>query len=261
MSSVLKRMGEDPPVPFGHRGDDHHPGAGTLSVYTVFAIPYRQAIQLWRGGENLWIENPRNAAPAWFNLFRRQLARPRWSSSRKEVPERKAAHDLDGLKEVRIELPVYFHLRRLSERDQPFSLGALLRAASPYISVTWITPDGREIVLADQSIKREASIRLSQDTRLERRLRGLAGRRSACSPNPDRQGEPVPLKGEYQLVVDGLLFEAGDDLDAKLVVYGQLHGLAGTDHRRRDLTVALLWGAPIALAFGFLAASARRSAR
>jgi peptide/nickel transport system permease protein len=29
-----------------------------------------------------------------------------------------------------------------------------------------------------------------------------------------------------------------------------VHGLAGTDHRRRDLMLALLWGTPIALAFG-----------
>jgi len=33
-----------------------------------------------------------------------------------------------------------------------------------------------------------------------------------------------------------------------------VYGLAGTDHRRRDLMVALLWGTPIALAFGLLAA-------
>ncbi len=38
------------------------------------------------------------------------------------------------------------------------------------------------------------------------------------------------------------------------MVYGQLHGLAGTDHLRRDLTIGLLWGIPVALAFGFLAA-------
>jgi peptide/nickel transport system permease protein len=44
------------------------------------------------------------------------------------------------------------------------------------------------------------------------------------------------------------------DIDAKLVVYGQVAGMAGTDHQRRDLTVALLWGTPIALAFGLLAA-------
>jgi peptide/nickel transport system permease protein len=37
-------------------------------------------------------------------------------------------------------------------------------------------------------------------------------------------------------------------------VFGQVHGMAGTDHRRRDLMVSLLWGTPIALAFGLLAA-------
>ena len=36
--------------------------------------------------------------------------------------------------------------------------------------------------------------------------------------------------------------------------YGLVHGIAGTDHRRRDLSVALLWGTPIAMAFGLLAA-------
>jgi peptide/nickel transport system permease protein len=34
----------------------------------------------------------------------------------------------------------------------------------------------------------------------------------------------------------------------------EVHGMAGTDHRRRDLMVSLLWGTPIALAFGLLAA-------
>jgi peptide/nickel transport system permease protein len=56
------------------------------------------------------------------------------------------------------------------------------------------------------------------------------------------------------LRVSGLTFEDGADLDAKFVMYGQVHGLAGTDHRRRDLMVSLLWGTPVALAFGLLAA-------
>jgi peptide/nickel transport system permease protein len=43
-------------------------------------------------------------------------------------------------------------------------------------------------------------------------------------------------------------------VDAELILYGQVHGIAGTDHRRRDLMVALLYGTPIALAFGLLAA-------
>lgn len=66
--------------------------------------------------------------------------------------------------------------------------------------------------------------------------------------------EQLAIRGRYELRVEGLMFEEGADLDARLVVYGQVHGLAGTDHLRRDIMVALLWGTPIALAFGLLAA-------
>ena len=40
----------------------------------------------------------------------------------------------------------------------------------------------------------------------------------------------------------------------EFVLHGQDYGLAGTDHARRDLTLPLLWGAPVALAFGLMAA-------
>ena len=42
-----------------------------IALYGVIAIPYSEAIRLWRGGEGIWIENPRNAQPAWVNLFSR----------------------------------------------------------------------------------------------------------------------------------------------------------------------------------------------
>jgi peptide/nickel transport system permease protein len=37
------------------------------------------------------------------------------------------------------------------------------------------------------------------------------------------------------------------------VLYGKLFGLAGTDQGRRDLVLPLLWGTPVALAFGLIA--------
>jgi len=38
-----------------------------------------------------------------------------------------------------------------------------------------------------------------------------------------------------------------------VVVYGCVYGIAGTDHLRRPLIIGLLWGTPIALAFGLTA--------
>jgi len=62
-----------------------------------------------------------------------------------------------------------------------------------------------------------------------------------------------PLKGKYELIIDGVLYGEDSDVDAKLIVYGKVYGLAGTDHLRRDLMIALLWGTPIALSFGLIA--------
>jgi peptide/nickel transport system permease protein len=63
-----------------------------------------------------------------------------------------------------------------------------------------------------------------------------------------------PLKGTYKLWIATTLFEQNANLDAQVILYGQVYGLAGTDDLRRDLLVALLWGTPIALVFGFLGA-------
>ena len=39
-----------------------------VAIYTMIAIPYNKAIELWRGGEDVWFMNPKNVPPAWFNL-------------------------------------------------------------------------------------------------------------------------------------------------------------------------------------------------
>ncbi|TLZ99736.1 MAG: ABC transporter permease [Methanobacteriota archaeon] len=64
------------------------------------------------------------------------------------------------------------------------------------------------------------------------------------------------LKGKYSIKfeVDG--FSSVDDANARAVVFGTVYGLIGTDDQRRDLLIALLWGAPVALAFGLAGALA-----
>jgi peptide/nickel transport system permease protein len=61
------------------------------------------------------------------------------------------------------------------------------------------------------------------------------------------------LQGQYQLLITGTTFEPDSRIDAEFVFHGQVYGLAGTDHARRDLLIPLLWGAPVALTFGLVA--------
>src|SRR5215207_10757738 len=41
------------------------------AIYAMVKIPYKEAIRLWRGGEEVWYQNPKFAPPAWINYFSR----------------------------------------------------------------------------------------------------------------------------------------------------------------------------------------------
>ena len=226
-------------------------GLVILAVYTVIALPYGEAIRLWRGGEEVWIENPKNALPAWVNLLPGRNLPETLVLSTRDGAAKTVRTASGGLREVEISLAFDYQYD-----DFPSELSLFLDASyeerRPYVSAFWRTPDGREIDLMEGSVRASERYSISQDRQLRQTLGGRAPEVGLFT-DPSAP-DPVPLRGRYELIIDGLLFEKDADLDAKLVVYGKVYGVAGTDHRRRDITVALLWGTPIALVFGLLAA-------
>jgi peptide/nickel transport system permease protein len=221
-----------------------------FSIYAVVALPYDEAIRLWRGGPGVWDETPRNAEPVWFDLFIEGDA-PRTivvrSGDTGTITEEATG---DGMKRVEIVLPFQYdydgfptELRLYSEADY--------EGSRQPATVSWWTPDGRTIILQEHRVlKTKDTYYISQDDELRMQLSGMAPHKGLLvDPNDDEK----PLKGEYRLILTTEVPQTAE-LDAKLVAPGQLHGLAGTDHRGRDLLVALLWGAPIGLMFGVFAA-------
>ncbi len=223
-----------------------------VAIYAVVAIPYSEAIRLWRGGEDVWGEYPKNAAPAWTNLFSRaRLPETLVLSSQDKAASKTAKPLSEDTTDIQILLPFDYPYDGFPQEVSVF-FNARYDQKQPHVSLAWLTPDGREVRVGDFSLAPTQVYRVSLDARLQRRL-GDRPPEQGLFAQPDV--EPlVPVKGRYTLRIDGLVFEANADIDAKLVLYGQVHGPAGTDHRRRDLTVALLWGTPLALAFGLLAA-------
>ena len=122
----------------------------------------------------------------------------------------------------------------------------------PTATISWLTPDGREIALGQRRLSGTDRYKISQDQQLLNTL-GTRTVESGLFSNPVSE-KPSVIKGQYTLLINGLTFENGSDIDAKLVVYGKVKGFAGTDDHRRDLSIALLWGAPVALVFGLLGA-------
>jgi len=220
-----------------------------IAVYAMVKIPYREAIRLWRGSEDVWYQNPKFAPPAWMNLF-----------SEKKLPESFAVNTQDGsLPKVvtvgeqntsRVEMAYTFDY---SYDDYPQEMilyfSSKYAEKLPFVSIVWLTPDGRKIRIADMGISEKFTFRFSQDEKLKVRLKGEDAMKGLFN-DPDTQSI---VKGQYQLLVSGITFEDGSEIDAEFVFHGQLYGLAGTDHFRRDLMIPLLWGTPVAMAFGFLA--------
>lgn len=223
-----------------------------LAIYALIKIPYSEAVRLWRGGESVWYQNPKNVPPAWYNLFSEKKLPESFSVKSGEKGFTKEV--IPGEKEtttINFSYPFEFDYD-----DYPQELllyfDSTFQAKNPFVSIYLNTPDGREIRISDFGLSQKQTFRFSQDEKLLRRLKKVEPMKGLFSV-PD--SDPLtPLKGEYELVIKGLTFEADSDINAEFVFHGQLYGLAGTDHNRRDLMVALLWGAPVALAFGLLAA-------
>ncbi|MFO8033848.1 MAG: ABC transporter permease [Candidatus Bipolaricaulota bacterium] len=227
-----------------------------VSVYTVIAIPYSEAIRLWRGGPAVTRDNPQLAAPRWYDLFTRdRLSRTIVVRGAEDGIETVEPLD-DGMVRMKLVLPFeYRYDTPPSEISLFTAIGGMDDPRTRY-SVEWRSPDGTEVsVVERRSIRASDTYRISQDGSLRMELGmvrpevGLLGDRELL-PGPEGR---KPVKGQYEAVIVTELPE-GAEFKADLVLYGEVFGLAGTDHRRRDIMVALLWGTPLALVFGLLGA-------
>lgn len=225
-----------------------------VAVYAMVTIPYSEAVRLWRGGEDVWYQNPKYAAPAWFNFF-----------SKKKEPVSFAVNSTDGgmtktvtqndpnISTVDITYSFDYNYDGLPQ-EMTIYFTTEFNEKLPFASVSWITPDGRTIRIADTALDRKTTFRFSQDQKLQKRLKTDNVVQALFADPKSDPNNPTTVKGTYQLVISGTTFEQSSDINTEFVLHGPLYGLAGTDKYRRDLMLPLLYGTPIALAFGLLAA-------
>ena len=219
------------------------------AIYAMIKIPYNDAINMWRGGEDVWYQNPKFAAPAWVNLFSKQKYAESFSVGTADgTMEKIVDPGAEGTATYTMNYAFDFQYD-LYPQDMILYVKSTFQEKQPFISLEWVTPDDRTIRIANLAIGRNQTYRFSQDEKLKTKLR-TENVIPVLFSLPDSN---VPAKGRYQLLITGTTFEPESDIDVELVVHGQVFGLAGTDHARRDLVVPLLWGAPVALAFGLIA--------
>lgn len=223
-----------------------------ISIYAPIAIPYDKAIELWRGSEQTWYRNPKYASPEWINYFRSEkLAKSITLSTADGTATKEIVTDDKGSSTITMTFP-FEYTANVFPQEMILYFKADYKEKKPYVSATWLTPDGREIRLGDFSVDKSQSLWFSQDPKIKLRMGGLDAQEGLFVDNPRAETRNL-LNGQYMVKVVAITFEPDTDLDVEFVLHGQVAGWAGTDHLRRDLGIALLWGTPVALAFGLVA--------
>ncbi len=247
----------------------------TVAFVPIIA-PY-DVVSAW-GSRQPWLDNPRIAAPDWMDLITPEsLARSVILESQ-DFTKSSGTNPEGTLKRI-------VHRETFSWQYDEFPSEVAIRLFAtwsegdipPQVTATFERPDGLAIDLFTRFPERRLpdieTISITRDDEVRETVRAWAlglGAEDQAFIRPgsvlfaSAEGEDAKnmmnvssakvLKGDYALSFVTLAFDVNHDLDVKFISFGTIFGLAGTDDARRDLMVGVMWGAPVALAFGTAAA-------
>ncbi len=135
-----------------------------VAIYTMIAIPYQKAIDLWRGGEDVWYPNPKTVPPEWYNLFTSKKEPISFViNAQKGNLTRTVKTHSDGSSTITL---TYTFDYKYDDFPQDIALyfKTQFLKKQPFASLVWITPDGRKISFANFGVP--SRVYLSHITRL-----------------------------------------------------------------------------------------------
>jgi peptide/nickel transport system permease protein len=239
------------------------------SLVAIVPIVRRDAAfwERWYFVTNTQYYRPEYALPKWVNWFRVH-----------KLPETQILDSRNGAGAQKLIAPngsggnnvVITYTFTLPDGDFPEDIRLYYytdySSTMPFITPSLTTPDGREIILKSNTVNPGEIVSLSES--VPRRYLNSDYQKAAQTAqagvggylpfyyilkNPERE-IPTPLAGIYTLRLDAITFDSESALDAELVILGKVYGPAGTDNERRDLSIPLLTGLPVALGIGLLGA-------
>jgi len=214
-----------------------------MSFYAIVTIPFSEAASLWSLRPQVSGDAPRFAQPTWTNLFRRDKL-PETYVVRMEETEA-TVETINETTRLETTLLTFDYTYSRFPNEISFVFEVASGPMKPQVTLTWVRPDGEEIELFQGIPQQSQRFRISRGIGVEAAMAAVA--------DGESESDAVAMQGEYALRVEAMLFDDQVKLGGKLVVYGEVYGIAGTDDLGRDLAVGLLWGTPIALMFGLLA--------
>lgn len=237
------------------------------SIYAVIAYPYQESGRDWYTARLTGQPRvPRLAKPAWTNVFRKEtLPETIILDSAAGDAAKEFIDNPEGSDEIILTYTFDYPYGDIPQ-DILVYYDAAYEVKKPFATVTWVTPNGMEYIFRGGATETLA-FDLKENISMRRFLQN----------NPewnqwydtDKYNPTSPLwalfaypnattaftqKGTYQVVINILLFEEENDVDAELILIGQVYGLGGTDFMRRDLMFPLLWGLPYVILLGLFGA-------
>ncbi|HKZ63842.1 MAG TPA: ABC transporter permease [Thermoplasmata archaeon] len=255
-----------------------------LVIVVPVLAPY-DVISSW-GESERWSDNPYSAAPDWLDAFSAtKAARTKiveWNLLQGPTRDRVDRFTYSESNTTELFKIIQLRARWTFAYDgfpQEIRLQTLYWSTEqPVIAIEWTRPDDENVTIYQASPQRLGpnveTLSLSSMTQPFNVLSAV--RQWAVGVGAD----PVPiekvrphialfaekgpgmmdpsrakvLKGYYSMTITVFNAEPSDKMQARFTSFGTVFGIAGTDHLRRDLFIGLLWGAPVALAFGVAAA-------
>lgn len=225
-----------------------------MSVIAFVTIPF-ETFQEWNDPAS-WLAYPKSALPSWVNLF---LA--------DKVPEHQilkplTSHGKSGIVSVVAnEFPVDYEYNDFPN-DFIYQY-SIKYSGSPLIQISVTRPDGRSALIMTKSLPEAEGQTIlpemifSTDNSMKKNLLNdidfsfptdfLPSQDLVFSKLEDNR----VLKGHYLFKVSVYDVDGNVSLDqSRFILGGKVYGLLGTDELRRDLSIGILWGTPLALFIG-----------
>ncbi len=229
-------------------------GLFCLSIMAFVAIPV-ETFKEWNDPAS-WLLYPKSALPGWINYFLPQ-----------KIPEHlilkpQTSYQKSGNVSVISNLFAVDYEYDSFPSDFAYQYAATY-TGSPLIQLSVTRPDGINVELMSTSVplsQNEAkfsAIVFSTDDSMKKNVKNKI---SFSFPTEDSSSEGLVfsqldenkvLKGNYVFKMTFYDVDGKVTLDeSKFIVGGKVYGLMGTDELRRDLSVGILWGTPLALFIG-----------
>ena len=234
-----------------------------VSIVAITTVPL-DTFKQWQNPSH-WTSYPRAALPSWTNFFATEKLPEHIILAVPEVAEQTS----DGIRTV---THAYTFDYRYDGFPNDFMLKFVTKyhATPPLLQLSVTRPDDNSFELARVSLPsaQEAEYLytgtiFSTDSVVKS---SVANYLSRYNFNIDQSQPQVVvfssteklsvLKGQYKISATFFLFDNADEVvDSKLIIGGKVYGLLGTDELRRDLSIGIIWGTPLALFIGISVSS------